>query len=410
MQCRIASQPQESNDEDSNASTSDDEENNVDGTAQAVEVDNAVLENENLMLKAAAHVKSAIAQRNLANNKVQQAIDDMLAEVPHQQRTYTFIADYCQNFGLPYFGSEQPGETYYFSPLNVNCFGVVDVTLNNHLHAFVYDEGTGKKGGNNVASLLMKLFESKGLLNHPDGPCEEIVVIMDNCSGQNKNRMVLRLAPYLVEMNFCKKMKFCFLVRGHTKNACDRMFNILKQHARRSNVYTLQCLLDAFNKSKDVTAIQASRDDFFNWDDFLDMFYKRFTTGSVLRGHIFESEMPSIEGANQSASIRIIDSDVEGSYSLTQNLFKNINHPWLEGLTREEALASIQPNVIDAPSIKEIKQCELYLKWRKFVPTIFQDNICPKPSDEILNRNKEIKREKAQKRNPFIEDKEIGEL
>ena len=46
---------------------------------------------------------------------------------------------------LPHFGQEQPGETYYYSPLNISCFGITDFATN-VLDAFVYHEGEGKKG------------------------------------------------------------------------------------------------------------------------------------------------------------------------------------------------------------------------------------------------------------------------
>ena len=64
---------------------------------------------------------------------------------------------------LPHFGSEQLGETYYFSPLSIYCFGVVDLTTNT-LYAHLYDVGKGKKGGNNVASLLMRTLSQLNLL------------------------------------------------------------------------------------------------------------------------------------------------------------------------------------------------------------------------------------------------------
>jgi hypothetical protein len=132
---------------------------------------------------------------------------------------------------LPHFGGEQPGETFYYSPLNIFVFGVVGPTDNDRLHAFVYDEGEGKKGGNNVLLLILKslaLPEIDLLQNEEAGG--KLNFILDNCGGQNKNRMVLRLAIWLVKTGVFKKVNFIFLVRGHTKNPCDRMFNILKLH------------------------------------------------------------------------------------------------------------------------------------------------------------------------------------
>jgi hypothetical protein len=62
---------------------------------------------------------------------------------------------------------------------------------------------------------------------------------MDNCSGQNKNRMVLRMLHYLVKMKLAVDARAIFLVRGHTKNDCDWLLNLMKRNYRKSNnVYT----------------------------------------------------------------------------------------------------------------------------------------------------------------------------
>ena len=128
------------------------------------------------------------------------------------------MADYSQSEQLPYFGNEQPGETYYYSPLKVSIFGIVDFSVKGgKLTAFVYHEGEGKKGGDNVASLLLKEWKEQNWLR--DTPGKEMVILMDNCGGQNKNNHVLRLALYLVEAGYFKKVTFNFYIVGHTKNA-----------------------------------------------------------------------------------------------------------------------------------------------------------------------------------------------
>jgi hypothetical protein len=46
-------------------------------------------------------------------------------------------------------------------------------------------------------------------------------IIVDNCSGQNKNKMVLRLALYLVEQGYFKNVEFIFYIRGQKKILCN---------------------------------------------------------------------------------------------------------------------------------------------------------------------------------------------
>jgi hypothetical protein len=111
---------------------------------------------------------------------------------------------------LPFFGESQPGDTHYFSPLKINVFGIVDCSIfGGKLSAHVYDEGGAKKGGNNVTSMLINEFKRLNIMReHEIG--KELTIVMDNCSGQNKNRMVLRLANYLVEAEYFDKVSFVF--------------------------------------------------------------------------------------------------------------------------------------------------------------------------------------------------------
>jgi hypothetical protein len=48
---------------------------------------------------------------------------------------------------------------------------------------------------------------------------------MDNCPGQNKNNHVIRLALFLVEAKYLKKVMCLFYIAGHTKNCADCWFN-----------------------------------------------------------------------------------------------------------------------------------------------------------------------------------------
>jgi hypothetical protein len=96
----------------------------------------------------------ARAQQALLYQKlVEDAVSDAAEEKDHAEQQYTFVVDYSQNMELPTYNDEQPGCTYYYSPLSVYNSGVV-----NHAHTYkngivgkqmyvhVYHEGVGKKG------------------------------------------------------------------------------------------------------------------------------------------------------------------------------------------------------------------------------------------------------------------------
>jgi hypothetical protein len=157
-------------------------------------------------------VEQAKEMRAMLIGKAQLALDwyNSISSLPTisterwSEATDTIVGDYCQNLALPYLGEHQPGETYYFSPLTINCFGIANVGLPKaQLSAYIYHEGEGKKGGNNVASLLWKYLDEQRLINRDDmGARKELNIVMDNCGGQNKNRYVLRLAPLFVELKY----------------------------------------------------------------------------------------------------------------------------------------------------------------------------------------------------------------
>jgi hypothetical protein len=84
------------------------------------------------------------------------------------------------------------------------------------------------------------------------------------------------------------------------------------------------------------------------------------------------------------------DDTPDAEYDKVQDLKKR----GVSEAIRRDILLFQEPEALEPPGLKEIKQVELYQKWRKFVPDEFQDEICPKPSDEVLNKIKEEKRKK----------------
>jgi hypothetical protein len=109
---------------------------------------------------------------------VRDAKSDALENVPKASRRYCLVGDFCQNMNAPHFGSEQPGATYYFSPLNVYCFGMVDVAAGPELklYSHIYHEGEGKKGGDDVASMIVKTLKMMDLI--PKQKSEELFHFM----------------------------------------------------------------------------------------------------------------------------------------------------------------------------------------------------------------------------------------
>jgi hypothetical protein len=107
---------------------------NVDLNSAEAASNEADEERELMLLQAAKHVKMARAQRALYQAKVADAVADATEGKDHAERRYTFVVNYGQNMELPVYNKEQPGITYYYSPLSIYNLGIVD-------HAHVYDDG-----------------------------------------------------------------------------------------------------------------------------------------------------------------------------------------------------------------------------------------------------------------------------
>ena len=119
---------------------------------------------------------------------------------------------------IPVFKIQQPGVSYYYSPLSIYNLGMVDQAHNNgngelkdHLFCHVYHEGVGAKGANNVCSLIIKTLRLLGIMKEDDMG-RELNIVFDNCSGQNKNNTVLKLLVWLTKMGYFQKVMFFSLL------------------------------------------------------------------------------------------------------------------------------------------------------------------------------------------------------
>ena len=95
--------------------------------------------------------------------------------------------------------------------------------------------------------------------NHPGG---KLVLFFDNCTGQNKNNTILKLGAMLAELGYFKEVAMLFLIVGHTKNACDHLFNSLKKLYRKTNSFTMTELLPKLDASETITVHEAAHEDF----------------------------------------------------------------------------------------------------------------------------------------------------
>jgi hypothetical protein len=362
---------------------------------------------------------------------------------PPAANTFKLTGDFGQNIMFPNFADEQPGSVYYFSNLTGYNFGVVNHAheYNDgrepscHMHAHVYHEGVGKKGANAVASLFIKSLKKWNIIR--EGQVGgHLVCAFDNCGGQNKNNTMMHMLMYLYELGYFKKITFIFLIAGHTKNACDRLFNSLKEDYRTQNIYTFEDLEKALDKSSYVTVMPAKVEDFLDYTTFFKGQFQKLA-GEIKNNHVFSigptkddhDDLKAAKAYEQGddpykitllRSYRQADKDdaVEPKICVKKNWWKN--YPEYCS-TEEDALSKrvdilkemrddlTKLKIVEAPTLNPFKVMEMWLNFRPLVPQQYHNDplyreptaaewACVKKEKKL---NKEVKDEKKKmKREP----------
>ncbi|OEU05772.1 hypothetical protein FRACYDRAFT_258320 [Fragilariopsis cylindrus CCMP1102] len=334
------------------------------------------------MVKVGRHIEEARSMRDLLGDLHAEAQKCTEDGVDDEEMCIVLIIDFCQNMEMPSFNGTQPGETYYYSPMTVPTLGIVDGnTKENILYAYIYSEAEGNKGGNVVASLIMKYLSDRGLL---DGKKRaKLTIVMDNCPGQNKNNHVVRLAPYLVAKGYFKKAGFLFLLAGHTKNWADKRFNNLKEDYRVTDLFCMDDLVAACNRSDYVIAEQVYWKDFRNYNHYLDSFFKKMEAVKIYQ--MFNSSFDY--AATASVNIGL------GNMKYRTYLKKQIRG----GAAARTALMNNEAGYLYAfrPGLKDIKKVELFCKYRSLslIPKRCRNITCPDPGQEVIDN---VKKTRAQ--------------
>ena len=210
-------------------------------------------------------------------------------------------------------------------------------------------------------------------------------------------------------MGYFKKVTFIFLIVGHTKNAADRLFNLLKKLYRLENIFTMPQLIAKLRKSDHVTVHETSPRDFFDYDSFLSKYYTSLT-GKIKKNHIFScSYEKNFDGKQLKIELRESDLDehkVEMHNSIKQKFYGRDKYAmgqggWKEAVTnrpkdiksyRNEQLQNIEP-----PGINIYKRVEMGVKYRPCIndeEALADPLYAPPRLEELEVVNKEKKKRK----------------
>ena len=180
--------------------------------------------------------------------------------------------DYMQNLQLSVIPVQ---ETFYLSQLTVNVLCIHNLK-DDKVTFYVYHEGTGTKGPNEVVSFLLHHLDKNPEFKN----IEQFHFFSDACAAQNKNHTIVRLFSALVSTNRFKKIEQYYPKRGHSFLPCDRDFSILKRKIKKSDrIYTLKEYVELIitsNKSLNrFTVVLPNSDDILNFKGWWPTYFKK---------------------------------------------------------------------------------------------------------------------------------------
>lgn len=151
--------------------------------------------------------------------------DVAFSKMPNNHDVVCISIDLQQIFSLP---TLTHSDMYYLRQCSCYNFGV---HIHNTSNAFMcmWDETQGSKGANDIASCLFYLLNKD-----PKFPTSrKLVIWSDNCSAQNKNKILIFLYAFLIQHNIVDQIEHKFLLSGHSYLSCDRDFALIGKKMKR---------------------------------------------------------------------------------------------------------------------------------------------------------------------------------
>ncbi|ETN19079.1 hypothetical protein PPTG_04487 [Phytophthora nicotianae INRA-310] len=116
---------------------------------------------------------------------------------------------------------------------------------------YVYEESVAGKGTDEVNSMLYHFIQRIMLANGH----RKLTIYADNCGGQNKNNCVIKMLLALDQTGELDVVELKFFVTGHTKNAVDRGFRLMRKKFANEDMWTADQLLEVNIDSSSSSAL-----------------------------------------------------------------------------------------------------------------------------------------------------------
>ena len=292
-----------------------------------------------------------------AASSLSRAID---AETVPSTNHHTF--DFSQQVFLPY-NARQVGPLYFKVPLRVCLFGVCDDGLCQQTN-FTFSEaecigldGGKSHGGNAVVSMLHSYLENK---THGEA---DVKFHADNCCGQNKNRHVVGYFAWRTITEQHWSITISFMRVGHMRCLVDGFFGQLKKKYRRSDVDTMEDLVDVIARSSNHNEVaRRSSWTWYNWEAFVDGLFKSIKGITTFQHFRFASSSPGVVFVRE--AVDAPEKEVR--------LLK-------AGVSVADVEAAPLPEELHDAGLSTKRKEYLYKEVREFVAEGRKDILCPCP-------------------------------
>jgi hypothetical protein len=178
--------------------------------------------------------------------------------------------DYAQNYPLPKLNVNAQ---FYLRLFWIYLFNI-HVYNDGRSKMYLFPQGSANKDSSSVASFLFDFLAP--LL---DGPKKfnKIIMLSDNCGGQNKNQYLIKFCLWLSALHPEIEIHHIFPVVGHTFNINDSNFGIIRKRVKRVprivNIRTLLEMIVIARKTPSPFELLYDADMFYNWTDALEPFF-----------------------------------------------------------------------------------------------------------------------------------------
>lgn len=175
-----------------------------------------------------------------------------------------------QNLQLPKIPVQ---DLFYLRQLTLNAFQIHNMKSGEGMF-YLYHEGEAYKGPNEVCSFLLMYLEN---IKKVEPNIKEVRLFCDNCSGQNKNNVVIRFCQALVDTGMFKKVEIFYPIRGHSFLDNDRDFGVFKRKlAKVDRIYSIREYMELIVKSgKKFKVTLITHEDIIHFKEWHHKYYKK---------------------------------------------------------------------------------------------------------------------------------------